>query len=126
MNLSRNHFFLSGNVDQDLLSRFPKGIRVWLGGMRDLKDMWSSTMEERESEEHELLFRARVSLGEEGAAYKGPQKSDRYSEICHSRVAPAWPGVALDSAPEQSGSLTASLLCPEYVPELLQPGLEQL
>jgi hypothetical protein len=33
--------------------------------MRDLKDIWSSTMEERESEEHELLFRAKVSLGEE-------------------------------------------------------------
>jgi hypothetical protein len=66
MNLRRNHFWLGGNVDQDLLSRFPKRIRVWLGGMRDLKEMWSSTMEERESEEQELFFVHRYSLENKG------------------------------------------------------------
>jgi hypothetical protein len=44
INLIRSHFWLGGNVDQDLLSGFPKGIRVWLGRMRDLKEIWSSTM----------------------------------------------------------------------------------
>jgi hypothetical protein len=66
MNLRRNHFWLGGNVDQDLLSRFPKGIRVLLGGMRDLKEKWSSTMEERESEEQELFFVHRYSLEKKG------------------------------------------------------------
>jgi hypothetical protein len=64
--------------------------------MRDLKDMWTSTMEERESEEHELLFRARVSLGEEGAAYKGPRKSNHYSENMSFWSGPEW----LRSGPE--------------------------
>jgi hypothetical protein len=32
MNLRRNQFWLGENVDRDLLSRFLKGIRVWLGG----------------------------------------------------------------------------------------------
>jgi hypothetical protein len=68
MNLRRNHFWLGGNVDQDLLSQFPKGIRVWLGGgggMRDLKEIWSSILEGRESEEYEIILCAKVSLGEE-------------------------------------------------------------
>jgi hypothetical protein len=100
MNLRRNHFWLGGSVDQDLLSRFPKGIRVWLGGMRDLKDIWSSTMEERESKEYELLFSCKVSLGEEGAAYKGPQKSNRYSERMSHRSGPEWLRPLLRPGPE--------------------------
>jgi hypothetical protein len=79
MNLRRNHFWLGGNVDRDLLSRFPKGIRVWLGGIRDPKEMWSSTMEERESEEQELIFVHRYSLEKKGA-YKGPPKCDHCSQ----------------------------------------------
>jgi hypothetical protein len=87
MNLRRNHFWLGGNIDQDLLSRFPKGIRVWLEEMRDLKDIWSSTMEERESEKYELLFCAKVSLGVEGATYKGPLNMTVVANFCHPRVA---------------------------------------
>jgi hypothetical protein len=34
--------------------------------MRDLKEMWSSTMEERESEEQELFFVHRYSLEKKG------------------------------------------------------------
>jgi hypothetical protein len=39
--------------------------------MRDLKEIWSSTMEERESEVHELLFRARYLLEKKRSTYKG-------------------------------------------------------
>jgi hypothetical protein len=35
--------------------------------MRDLKDIWSSTMEERENKEYELLFRARCLLEKKGS-----------------------------------------------------------
>jgi hypothetical protein len=98
MNLRRNHFWLGGNIDQDLLSRFPKGISVWLGGMRDLKDIWSSTMEERESEEYELIFCAKVSLGEEGGSLLRPPKFDHYSKLF---VTPEWLRPLLQPSPEQ-------------------------
>jgi hypothetical protein len=35
--------------------------------MRDLKETWSSTMEERESEEQELFFVHRYSLEKKGS-----------------------------------------------------------
>jgi hypothetical protein len=100
MNLRRNHFCLGGNVDQDILSRFPIGIRGWLGGMRDLKDIWSSTMEERESEEYELLFCARCLLEKKGVAYKGPRKSGCYSERMSHRSGPEWLQPLLWPGPE--------------------------
>jgi hypothetical protein len=65
MNLRRNHFWLGGNVDQDLLSRFPKGTRVWLGGNERSQGNMELNNGGRESEEYELLFRANVFLGEE-------------------------------------------------------------
>jgi hypothetical protein len=58
-------------------------------------------MEERESEEYELLFRAKVSLGEEGAAYKGPQNMTIAANFCH-------PGVARTSSGRCSGLARSS------------------
>jgi hypothetical protein len=40
--------------------------------MRDPKEMWSSTMEERESKEQELFFVHRSSLEKKGELIKAP------------------------------------------------------
>jgi hypothetical protein len=103
MNLRRNHFWLGGNVDQDPLSRFPKGIRVWLGGMRDLKEMWSSTMEERESEEQELFFVNRYTLEKKGGLIKPPRNMTVVTEKCHSGVARSGSGHCSGLAQSSSG-----------------------
>jgi hypothetical protein len=54
--------------------------------MRDPKEMWSSTMEERESEEQELFFVHRSSMEKKGELIKAPRNVTIAAKKCHSGV----------------------------------------
>jgi hypothetical protein len=69
--------------------------------MRYLKEIWSSTMEERESGEHEILFPTKVSLGEEEVHLNRHLVSNHYRPFWSLRSGPEWFWLLLRTSSEQ-------------------------